>query len=47
VAAGAPYIERVDRRVKLISHLLGMPKAEIDRTVEIVDRKLSDRIVPG
>jgi hypothetical protein len=47
VAAGAPFIERVDLLVKLISHQLGMPNAEIDRTVEIVDRKLSDRIVPG
>jgi hypothetical protein len=47
VAAGAPFIERVDLLVKLISDQLGMPNAEIDRTVEIVDRKLSDRIVPG
>ncbi|HEX6120431.1 MAG TPA: hypothetical protein VFZ03_13365 [Dongiaceae bacterium] len=47
VAAGAPFIERVDLLVKLISHQLGMPNAEIDRTVEIVDHKLSDRIVPG
>ena len=47
VAAGAPFIERVDLLVKLISHQLGMPSAEIDRTVEIVDRKLNDRIVPG
>jgi hypothetical protein len=47
VAAGAPFIERVDLLVKLISHQLGMPNAEIDRTVEIVDRKLNDRIVPG
>jgi hypothetical protein len=47
VAAGAPFIERVDLLVKLISHQLGMPSTEIDRTVEIVDRKLSDRIVPG
>ncbi|HJT14709.1 MAG TPA: hypothetical protein VJ790_18950 [Dongiaceae bacterium] len=47
VAAGAPFIERVDLLVKLISHQLGMPSAEIDRTVEIVDRKLDDRIVPG
>jgi len=47
VAAGAPFIERVDLLVKLISHQLGMPNAEIDRTVQIVDRKLSDRIVPG
>jgi Ketopantoate reductase PanE/ApbA len=47
VAAGAPFIERVDLLVKLISHHLGMPNAEIDRTVEIVDRRLNDEIVPG
>lgn len=47
VARGAPFIERVDLLVKLISHQLGMPNAEIDRTVEIVDRKLDERIVPG
>lgn len=47
VAAGAPFIERVDLLVKLISDQLGMPNAEIDRTVRIVDHKLSDRIVPG
>ena len=47
VAAGAPFIERVDLLVKLISHQLDMPNAEIDRTVEIVDHKLNDRIVPG
>jgi hypothetical protein len=47
VVAGAPFIERVDLMVKLISHQLGMPSAEIDRTVEIVDHKLNDRIVPG
>jgi hypothetical protein len=47
VAAGAPFIERVDILVKLISHRLGMPNAEIDRTVEIVDQKLNERIVPG
>ena len=47
VAAGAPFIERVDLLVKLISHQLGIPSAEIDRTVEIVDHKLDDRIVPG
>ena len=47
VARGAPFIERVDLLVKLISHQLGMPNAEIDRTVEIVDRKLNERIVPG
>ncbi|WP_119303686.1 ketopantoate reductase family protein [Dongia deserti] len=47
VAAGAPFIERVDLLVKLISHQLGVPNAEIDRTVDIVDHKLNDRIVPG
>ena len=47
VARGAPFIERVDLLVKLISHQLGMPNAEIDRTVVIVDRKLNERIVPG
>jgi len=47
VARGAPFIERVDLLVKSISHQLGMPNAEIDHTVEIVDRKLDERIVPG
>ena len=47
VAAGAPFIERVDLLVKLISHQLGMPNSEIDRTVEIVDQKLGESIVPG
>ena len=45
VASGAPYIERVDLLVKLISHQIGMPNAEIDRTVEIVDQKMG--IVQG
>lgn len=44
VAAGAPFIERVDLLVKLISYQLGMPNAEIDRTVEIVDQKLNEVI---
>ena len=47
VAAGAPFIERVDLLVKLISQQLGMPNAEIDRTVRIVDQKLSERIMAG
>ncbi len=47
VAGGAPFIERVDLLVKLISHQLGVPNAEIDRTVEIVDQKLNERIVAG
>jgi hypothetical protein len=47
IFSGAPFIERVDLLVKLISHQLGMPNDEIDRTVEIVDQKLNERIVPG
>ncbi|OQW54315.1 MAG: hypothetical protein A4S14_15160 [Proteobacteria bacterium SG_bin9] len=47
VASGAPFIERVDLLVKLISHELGMPNDEIDRTVEVVDAKLSEKIVEG
>src|SRR5262247_2221878 len=47
VANGAPFIERVDLLVKLISYQLGVPNAEIDRTVEIVDQRLNERIVPG
>jgi hypothetical protein len=47
VAAGAPFIERVDLLVKLISHQLGAPNAEIDRTVQIVDQKLNEKIVEG
>jgi hypothetical protein len=45
VANGAPFIERVDLLVKLISHQLGMPNADIDRTEAVVDQKLNDRIV--
>jgi hypothetical protein len=47
VAAGAPFIERVDLLVKLISHQLGTPNTEIDRTVQIVDQQLNERIVEG
>ncbi|MBR0796984.1 hypothetical protein JQ615_16450 [Bradyrhizobium jicamae] len=47
VAAGAPFIERVDLLVKLISHQLGTPSTEIDRTVETVDAKLNEKIVQG
>jgi hypothetical protein len=47
VANGAPFIERVDLLVKLISHQLGMPNAEIDHIVQIVDQKLNERIVEG
>ena len=44
VANGAPFIERVDLLVKLISHQLGAPNAEIDRTVQIVNQKLNESI---
>jgi hypothetical protein len=44
VSSGAPFIERVDLLVKLISHQLGIPNAEIDRTVQTVDQKLNERI---
>ena len=44
VAAGAPFIERVDLLVKLIAHQIDMPNADIDRTVGIVDQKLSEKI---
>ncbi|MCC2653358.1 MAG: hypothetical protein K0Q60_3524 [Microvirga sp.] len=47
IAAGAPFIERVDLLVKLISHHLGMPNDDIDRTVDVVDQKLSEKIVTG
>jgi hypothetical protein len=47
VANGAPFIERVDLLVKLISHQLGAPNDEIDHTVQIVDQKLNERIVEG
>ena len=47
VANGAPFIERVDLLVKLISHQLGSPNAEIDLTVQTVDRKLDERIIGG
>ncbi|QUS40344.1 hypothetical protein RPMA_16995 [Tardiphaga alba] len=47
VAAGAPFIERVDLLVKLISQQLDMPNPAIDRTVDVVDMKLSEKIVSG
>jgi hypothetical protein len=47
VAGGAPFIERVDLLVKLIADQTGMPHPEIERTVQIVDRKLNEKIVPG
>jgi hypothetical protein len=47
VAGGARFIERVDLLVKLISHQLDLPNAEIDRTVRVVDQKLNDGLVAG
>src|SRR5207249_6609836 len=47
VAGGAPSIERVDLLVKLISHQLGAPNAEIYHTVQIVNRKLNESVVAG
>ena len=47
LARGAPFVERVDLLVKLISHQLGVPSAEIDRTVETGDQKLNEKIVQG
>ena len=47
VASGAPFIERVDLLVKLISDQLGASSAEIDRTVQTVDQKLNEKIVAG
>ena len=47
VASGAPFIERVDLLVKLISHQLGMPNDDVDRTVQVVDHKLNEKIVEG
>src|SRR4051795_7747936 len=47
VANGAPFIERVDLLVKSIADQLGMPNAEVDRTVRIVDQKLNEKIAAG
>ncbi|BAM89642.1 conserved hypothetical protein [Bradyrhizobium oligotrophicum S58] len=47
VAAGAPFIERVDLLVKLIAQQIGMPNPEIDQTVQTVDFKLNEKIVLG
>ncbi len=40
IAAGAPFIERVDVLVQLIAQDLGMSNPDIDETVDIVDRRL-------
>lgn len=41
IAAGAAYIERVDRLVQGLSHTLGMPHPAIDETVATVDAQLA------
>jgi hypothetical protein len=46
-ARRAPFIERVDLLVKLVSDQLGASSAEIDRTVQTVDQKLNEKIVAG
>jgi hypothetical protein len=45
VAAGAPFIERVDVLVQLIAQELGMSNSEIDETVAIVDEKLEANVM--
>ena len=48
VAAGAPFIERVDVLVQLIAQHLDMSSPDIDETVDIVDRRLdANGILPG
>jgi hypothetical protein len=47
VAAGAPFIERVDLLVQLIGRSLDMNHVEIDKTVTTVDMKLDESIVLG
>jgi hypothetical protein len=41
IAAGAPFIERVDVLVQLIARDLGMSNGQIDETVGIVDHRLA------
>ena len=47
IASGAPFVERVDMLIALISHELGMPHDEIEKTVRTVDLKLNESIVQG
>ena len=37
LAAGAPYIERVDKLVQALGASQGMHSADVDSTVELVD----------
>ena len=41
------FAAALEARPNLSYLSFGMPSADIDRTVEIVDRKLDERIVPG
>ena len=45
VAAGAPFIERVDVLVQLIARDLGLSNAHIDETVKIVDEQLEANVI--
>ena len=45
VAAGAPFIERVDVLVQLIAKDLGIASPDIDKTVSIVDEQLESNVL--
>lgn len=45
VAAGAPFIERVDVLVQLIAKDLGIVSPDIDKTVSIVDEQLESNVL--
>ena len=45
VAAGAPFIERVDVLVQLIAKDLGIASSDIDKTVSIVDEQLESNVL--
>lgn len=47
IAAGAPFIERVDVLVQKIAHSLGMPHGDIDATVATIDKKLGEVVLKG
>ena len=45
VAAGGPFIERVDVLVQLIAKALGIASPDIDKTVSIVDEQLESNVI--
>ncbi len=45
VAAGAPFIERVDVLVQLIAKDLGIASPDIDKTVSVVDEQLESNVL--